>query len=115
MSTTPMPPSHSTADLARMLDLLLGHLHRDGMDLTVRQMTILLIVFMQDGPHTVAALSRKLKVPKPAITRSVDRLEREGLVRKVKDKADKRIVHVTRTMTGVRLLLDMQDASPASV
>lgn len=72
----------------------------DGPDLSMRQWSILLTVYLNPGPHTVRALARDLNVPKPAISRALDALSILGFVRRVRDPNDKRIVLVQKTAEG---------------
>lgn len=69
-------------------------------DLSMRQWAILLTVYLHPGPHTVRALARELNVPKPAISRALDALSILGLVRRVRNEQDRRIVNVQRTPEG---------------
>jgi DNA-binding MarR family transcriptional regulator len=74
---------------------------RDGeTDLTARQMTILLTVYLEPPPHTVRGLAAKLGVTKPAITRALDTMGERGLVDRRRDERDKRNVLIQRTVTG---------------
>lgn len=75
-------------------------------DLTSRQFALLLSIFMRPGPHAVRDLSRMLGLPKPAVSRALDVLERQGFVRRKKDQADKRDVSVHRTVKGAVFLYD---------
>ncbi|MCR9266657.1 MAG: MarR family transcriptional regulator [Alphaproteobacteria bacterium] len=75
-------------------------------DLTARQFALLLAIFMRPGPHAVRDLSKQLDLPKPAVTRALDVLERQGFVRRKKDQADKRDVSVHRTVKGAVFLYD---------
>ena len=72
----------------------------DQPDLSVRQMTILLAVYLQPPPHTVRGLAEKLKVTKPVITRALDSMGRLGLVNRMRDPQDGRNVLVKRTVEG---------------
>ena len=81
-------------------DTIVGTVRRDGPDLSARQMAVLLISYLEPGPHTVRGLAFRLDVSKPAITRSLDRLEELGLARRVVDPADRRSVLVQRTREG---------------
>lgn len=72
----------------------------DGPDLSMRQWSILLTVYLRPGPHTVRALARDLNVPKPAISRALDALSILGFVKRVRDGKDKRIVIVQKTAEG---------------
>lgn len=81
-------------------DTIVGTVRRDGPDLSARQLGVLLISYLDQGPHTVRGLAAQLDVSKPAITRSLDRLEELGLARRVVDPADRRSVLVQRTREG---------------
>jgi DNA-binding MarR family transcriptional regulator len=72
----------------------------EGPDLSMRQWAILLTVYLNPGPHTVRALARDLRVPKPAISRALDALSILKYVRRVRDQEDKRIVLVQKTPEG---------------
>ena len=69
-------------------------------DLSARQMTVLLTVYLEMPPHTVRGLAAKLGVTKPAITRALDTLGRLGLLTRRRDEHDKRNVVVLRTVKG---------------
>lgn len=74
---------------------------RDGeTDLTGRQLSILLTVYLESPPHTVRGLAAKLKVTKPAITRALDTLGGMGLLDRRRDETDLRNVLIQRTVNG---------------
>lgn len=78
------------------LDLVL-----DGeTDLSYRQISILLTIYMEAPPHTVRGLARRLNVTKPVITRALDTMGKQGLVSRVRDMNDKRNVIIQRTVDG---------------
>lgn len=77
-----------------------------AVDLTSRQFALLLAIFMRPGPHAIRELARQLDLPKPAVTRALDALERQGFVRRKKDREDKRDVSVHRTIKGALFLYD---------
>jgi len=72
----------------------------DAPDLTARQMSLLLTVYLTPPPHTVRGLAKTLKVSKPAITRAIDRLGDMELVRRKIDVEDRRSVLIQRTVRG---------------
>jgi len=72
----------------------------DGPDLSMRQWSILLTVYLNPGPHTVRAMARDLNVPKPAISRALDALSILGFDKRVRDPSDKRIVLIQKTADG---------------
>ena len=74
---------------------------RDGeQDLTLRQMAVLLTVYLEPPPHTVRGLAQKLGVTKPVVTRALDTMGNLGLVTRRRDDADRRNVLVQRTVAG---------------
>lgn len=81
-------------------DVLADSVRGDAPDLSMRQWAILLTVYLHPGPHTVRALARELNVPKPAISRALDALSILGLIRRVRNDQDRRIVNVQRTPEG---------------
>jgi DNA-binding MarR family transcriptional regulator len=81
----------------------------DEPDLSVRQMAILLTVYMEAPPHTVRALAARLNVSKPVITRALDSMGKLGLVKRRRDEEDKRNVLIQRTVEGSLYLERMAD------
>ena len=81
----------------------------DGPDLSARQMAIVLTVYTSPPPHSVRALAKILGIAKPAVTRALDRLSILGFIRRTRDDADRRIVHVQRTVKGAVFLSEFAD------
>ena len=81
----------------------------DQPDLTLRQMTILLIIYLDPPPHTVKSLSARLNVTKPVITRALDSMGALGLVKRRRNDRDKRIVLIQRTVEGSLYLEKLGD------
>ena len=73
-------------------------------DLTNRQMALLLLVYLNPGPHTVRGLARALNVSKPVVTRALNRLGALGYLRRQRDDSDKRNIFVARTFEGAAFL-----------
>jgi len=83
---------------------------RDGAaDLSPRQITILLTVYLEPPPHTVRGLAEKLGVTKPAITRALDTMGELKLLGRRRDEADRRNVVVFRTVEGSLFLESLAD------
>lgn len=78
-------------------------------DLTLRQMTILLTIYLEPPPHTVRGLAAKLNVTKPVITRALDTMGSLGLVDRRRDENDKRNVLIQRTVAGSQYLQELAD------
>ncbi|WP_242095935.1 MarR family winged helix-turn-helix transcriptional regulator [Sphingomonas sp. CROZ-RG-20F-R02-07] len=73
-------------------------------DLTNRQMALLMVVYLDPGPHTVRGLARALNVSKPVVTRALNRLGALGYLRRQRDDRDKRNIFVARTEEGADFL-----------
>ncbi|MDQ6435773.1 MarR family winged helix-turn-helix transcriptional regulator [Mesorhizobium sp. LHD-90] len=69
-------------------------------DLSMRQMAILLTVYLDPPPHTVRGLAGQLGVTKPVITRALDTMGALKLVGRQRDEKDRRNVLVRRTVEG---------------
>ena len=80
-----------------------------GPDLTTRQLSILLTVYLDTKQHTVRGLAGQIDVTKPVITRAIDCLSMLGLVKRVRDEKDKRSVLIQRTVKGAVFLTDFAD------
>jgi DNA-binding MarR family transcriptional regulator len=81
-------------------DTIVSLVRREGPDLTARQLGVLLICYLEEGPHTVRGLAARLGVAKPAITRALDRLEEFQFARRQQDLRDRRSIVVGRTPEG---------------
>jgi len=69
-------------------------------DLSPRQLTILLTIYLDPPPHNVRGLAKKLMVTKPVITRALDTMGALKLVSRHRDELDKRNVLIRRTVEG---------------
>lgn len=76
----------------------------DAPDLSARQMALLLTVYLEEGPHTVRGMAKRLKISKPAVSRALDRLGELGYVRRERDEVDRRNVLIRRTIGGAEFL-----------
>jgi DNA-binding MarR family transcriptional regulator len=88
----------------------LSEVQDDAPDLTMRQMAILLTIYLERPPHTVRGLAAKLNVTKPVITRALDTMGRLKLVSRHRDEQDRRNVLVKRTVEGALYLERFGDA-----
>jgi DNA-binding MarR family transcriptional regulator len=73
----------------------------------LRQIAVLSLLVSTKGPHTIRGFAATLRVSKPAITRAVDRLEKDGLAKRLPDPADLRSVLVRATKSGIGLARTM--------
>lgn len=90
--------------LATWMSALLDYVRSGEPDLTNRQMALLLVVYLQPGPHTVRGLAQCLNVSKPVVTRALNRLGSLGYLRRQRDESDKRNIYVARTAEGAEFL-----------
>lgn len=114
-----MAPSFESDDetlapLREWMHTLISFVQSDQPDLTNRQMAILLIVYLMDGPHTVRGLAARLKVSKPVVTRALNTLGAIGYVRRQKDESDLRNIFVERTEAGKAFLQEYAERIRAS-
>lgn len=87
----------------------LGQVKQERADLTLRQMAILLHIYLKPPPHTVRGLAATLGVTKPVITRALDTMGEMGLVERVRDERDRRNVVIRRTVSGALYLERLGD------
>ncbi len=99
----------STQSLQLWHDVALAQVRDDEPDLSVRQICILLTIYLEAPPHTVRDLAGKLDVSKPVITRALDSMGKLGLVSRRRDEEDKRNVLVQRTVKGALYLERLSD------
>ena len=105
----------STAQALRLWhDVGLSQVRDAEADLSVRQMTILLTIYLEPPPHTVRALAAKLGVSKPVITRALDAMGKLSLVTRKRDEKDLRNVLVQRTVHGSLFLERIADLISAT-
>ena len=88
----------------------LSEVRDDAPDLTLRQMAILLTIYLEPPPHTVRGLAAKLNVSKPVITRALDTMGALKLVSRHRDELDKRNVLIRRTVEGALYVERLGDA-----
>lgn len=90
-------------------DVSLAQVHGKESDLSIRQMTILLTIYMEAPPHTIRDLAKKLHVSKPVITRALDSMGKLDFVARRRDETDRRNVLVQRTVKGALYLDRLAD------
>ena len=88
----------------------LSEVRDDAPDLTMRQMAILLTIYLDSPPHTVRGLAARLEVTKPVITRALDTMGDLKLVSRHRDDADRRNVLIKRTVEGALFVERFGDA-----
>ena len=81
----------------------------EEVDLSARQLAILLTIYLEVPPHTVRGLAKRLNVTKPVITRALDTMGSLDLVSRRRDDLDRRNVIVQRTVKGTLFLDRLSD------
>lgn len=96
------------ASLKRQID---GEMARNG--LTDAQWAPLFMIHLRRNV-TAAELSQKLDVDAGALTRTLDRLEGKGLLRRVRSTVDRRQIHLVLTPAGERAVSHVPAALAAA-
>lgn len=124
----PAPPAHRApaprppgpaADARRLHGLLVGLMRRRSLrdplaascaelDLSAPQVHVLLALG-HEGSLAMGDLARRVAVTEKTITGLVDRLERDGLVERRRDGADRRVIQVAPTARGAALAGRLDD------
>ena len=95
---------------------LLTLVRRDGRDLTARQLTALMTVYLDAQVYTVSSMAALLNISRPGVTRIIDRLAEYDLVEREEDRADRRRVLIRRTPHGDSFMRELNEiASRAHV
>ena len=82
---------------------------QDVPDFTLRQLSILLTVYLEHPPHTGRGLAKKLGVTKPVITRALDSMGKQEIIARRRDEADRRNVIIQRTVKGALFVESLGD------
>lgn len=106
-------PPGPAADARRLHGLLVGLMRRRSLrdplaascaelELSAPQVHTLLALG-HEGPLPMGDLARRVAVAEKTVTGLVDRLQRDGLVERRRDGADRRVIHVALTAGGQAL------------
>ena len=99
----------STQALSLWNQSVLDLVRLDKSGLTVRQLSILLTIYLELPPHTVRGLAERLQVAKPVISCALDSLGRQDLIHRKRDPSDRRNVLVQRTVKGALFVENLGD------
>ncbi len=102
-------PNAPGEPLAAWMNTLINYVQSARPDLTNRQMALLMVVYLQPGPHTVRGLAARLRVAKPVVTRALNTLGTLGYVRRQKDAADRRNIFIEQTTPGLAFLAEFAE------
>ena len=83
--------------------------------LTTEQYSVLGAIDYLDGPTKVTDIARWLERSTNSISMIVDRMVKAGLVRRIRDRSDRRVVHVVNTSKGENALKPATQASLAVI
>ncbi|MGA7813048.1 MarR family winged helix-turn-helix transcriptional regulator [Caballeronia sp.] len=100
--------------LSKARHLLMAELEvaLSGTSVTRSQASVLLLL-SQDMAHSSVSLSKLLERDPASATRVVDRLERQGLVRRARNCPDRRVVNLTLTEAGRNAATRIAEIVPA--
>lgn len=96
--------AHSTIASDQLIETLrrtiAALVRRRDIDLTARQLGVFLVCYCEGEPQTVRGLAQRLNIPRPVVSRILDRLEQDGFLRRQADPSDLRSVFTERTAAG---------------
>src|SRR5262245_48869276 len=78
--------------------------------LTSSGFNVLRILHGQPDGHPRGEIGQRMVNPAPDVTRLIDRLERRGLVKRVRDKSDRRLSVTQITPQGIALMKKIEPA-----
>jgi len=81
-----------------------------GHDFTLRQLSVLLLVCSEQGPHSLTELARRLQMSRAAIAVAMDLLEYAGLAKRLPSPSDRRIVIAVPTYDGRQVVENLAHA-----
>ena len=94
------------SDLRKVLGAGFKHAHQHGFS-TTQFMVLGLVERSREGePYTISAIATKLGLDPATVVRTVDSLEKRGLVERRRDKQDRRQVFIHFTESGHQRLME---------
>ncbi len=99
---------HGEGNLDRLRRAIHALAPEESRDLTLRQIAALLLIHDGGAPRTACALAAELGIPRPAMTRALDRLGALDLARREPDPACRRNVLVRATAHGEAFLASLR-------
>jgi DNA-binding MarR family transcriptional regulator len=105
MTTTPtVTDTHLAERLRLVITRLARRLRQQGdAEASPTQLAVLATI-ERHGPITLGELAAAERVQPPTVTAAIDRLEGQGLVRRLPDGTDRRVIRVDVTAAGRKLL-----------
>lgn len=94
------------SDLRKVLGAGFKHAHQHGFS-TTQYMVLGLVEKSREGePYTISAIAGKLGLDPATVVRTIDSLEKRGLVERQRDKQDRRQVFIVFTESGHQRLIE---------
>lgn len=96
-------------ELMKIIPVFVRKIHAGmigDMSLTPAQFFVLMLL-EEKGQCRLGGISRELSIAPPTATGIVDRLERDGFVKRQHSKEDRRAVNISLTLKGEKLLAKM--------
>jgi DNA-binding MarR family transcriptional regulator len=94
------------SDLRKVLGAGFKHAHQHGFS-TTQFMVLGLVERSREGePYTISSLAAKLGLDPATVVRTIDSLEKRGLVERKRDKQDRRQVFIVFTESGRASLME---------
>jgi len=104
------PVEEIAEEVMRILPVFIRKVHSgiiQQMSLTPAQLFVLM--FLEEHPVCRPGdISREMGIAAPTATGIVDRLERDGYVRRIPDEQDRRAVNISLAENGIEFLKDMR-------
>jgi DNA-binding MarR family transcriptional regulator len=94
--------------LAILQAAICASVRADGPDLSARQLSIMLVVGLDSGMHTVRGLAACLSQSKPVISRALDRLCKLQMAYRIEDPRDRRSILVVPTENGLEFVAGLR-------
>lgn len=69
----------------------------------------------EEGTRHIAEIGERLQIPKPQMTRLIDRLEDLGIVARRADNADRRVINIALTGKGRRIIEELDRVIMGSI
>ncbi|MCE1163800.1 MAG: MarR family transcriptional regulator [Bacteroidetes bacterium] len=73
-------------------------------------MYYVMLVLEKNGPLPMSGISREMLIPKPNVTKLVDKLIADGLVERIPDAADRRIIKIRLSRKGEKVKNEINKA-----
>lgn len=108
MSDSPHDPTDLAHALRRLWHSVVSEVRHSDACAGIPHQQFWVLGMLSRGPMRMTELAEHLGTATASVTGMVDRLEERGLVERVRDEADRRVVHVAITEQGEQAMADTQ-------